>query len=214
MIRQYSLRLTAFLLLTTFASSASACCLLPFLNPFAWTCGYGYGHGYGRVGCGSSQWNPQCGYVAGYGYRGYQSYGSSSYAPSYSAGFGASASDCNCGGSHGSAVVPQGAVPGAAWNTQPMAWSAQTAWLPQQHGMNFQPVRQQTVMSTAPIYGPTWESSAPPTDYRPQVAGDIRGDHEYPVIQNTYRGGARPPIHRTSFQRFPRATPRYSRSVR
>jgi hypothetical protein len=228
MIRQFSLRLAAFLLLATFASSASACCLLPFLNPFAW-CGYGCGNGCYGAGYGYSMWNPCCSSGYGYGssYGGYQSYGGSVYTPSYAPGYGAPAADCNCGAATGPAAVPQAIAPGAAWNSQATPWSGRTAWQPQhqwtpgpaswqsqQYGMNPQAMPQQTAMSTAPIYGPTWETPAPQAGYRPQVAGDIQGDHEFHAIPNAYRGGARPPIHRASFQRFPQTTRRYPRAVR
>lgn len=240
MTRQFFLRLTAFLLLATFASSASACCLLPFLNPFAW-CGYGCGTGCYGAGYGYSAWSPW--YGSGYGggccgyggYGGYQSYSGSIYTPGYSHGYGAPGSDCNCGAATGPAVVPQAtpsAGPGTTWNTQPTPWSGRTAWQvqpqpqqqyqwtpgpvswrPGQYGVTGPAVPQQTTMSTAPIYGPSWEVPSPAAGYQPQVAGDIRGDHEFHAIPNAYRGGPRPPIHRASFQRLPRTTRRYSRSV-
>lgn len=226
MIRKFTLQLVAFLLLASFASTASACGLFPFLNPFAW-CGYGYRCGYGSYGYGNC-----CGYgYGGYGYRSYgypgygaccgQGYGygygmasSGGYTPGYGAV--ASASDCDCGpatATPSTAYTPGGTAWSApvytpqttAWNS-PGGWSPHRPWSPA--GMGWQAPR--TAMSTAPVYGPTWEMPGSAAGPAPRIASDIMGDHEVPVMQNSWQSGMGAPIHPASFQPRPRPVRHYS----
>ena len=237
MIRKLTLRITAFLLIASFTSSASACYLFPFLNPFAWTCGNGCDSpGYGHASLWRSWWNHGCGYGYGGYYGGYRSYGGSIYSPSYNPGFGAPASDCNCNASTGPSVVPSPGA-GAAWNApmRPMhqQMEAPVAWQQPSHGM-YQPQQftsqqfappqftpqqfapQQTALSTMPVYGPTWEvpQHTPPQFAAPQHAqasGDVYGDHEHRVIQNSYRPADRPLVRHAGYQRPARPYGRFIR---
>jgi len=241
MIRKLTLHITAFLLVASFTSSASACYLFPFLNPFAWTCGYGCGNncysgGYGHSAW-RSWWNHGCGYSGYYG--GYRSYGGSTYSPGYNPGYGAPASDCNCNAATGPSVVPSpGAVGGTAWNTpmQPMsqgtAWrpmhrpmTAPMAWQQPGHGMHqpqFAPQQfsaqqfapQQTAMSTMPVYGPTWEVPQHAAPRQAQASGDVYGDHEHRVIQNSYRPADRPLVRPAGYQRPMQPVRPYGRFIR
>ena len=242
MLHKFTLRLSVFLLLASFGSSASACCLLPVLNPFAWIfghgCGYGqgygyvqsysYGHGYGYghgQGYGSHPWyGSGCGRFVHQG--GYQGHQGSIYNPGYPSIVPSAGCDCTS-----NAVTPTmaPATTGAAWPSSvttpqaslwgiPGGWSPQrqwtppaTAWQTQQFataGPMFAPA--QTAMSTAPIYGPTYDVTVPAS----QVAGDIRGDHEYPVIPNGYNSAAAVPIQRVGYQPRQRPVRQYSQAIR
>ena len=153
MLSKLTLRLCTVLLLVSFGSSASACGLFPFLNPFAW-CGYGgYGYGYG---CGYRSHGACC--YGGYGYRGYgyRGHGWGGYGHGWGHGYGygnaccdasasvytpgspmvGSASNCDCGPGHGATAAagtawsaPGVTTPSTAWSN-PGGWSPQRAWTP------------------------------------------------------------------------------------
>lgn len=235
MFRKLTLHLCAFLLLASCATSASACGLFPFLNPFAWTCGYGYGngcgyggYGYGACGyrgCGYGYRYPGYGACCGYGYGGY-GYGYGAWGGGYNgwmasgpaAGYPAmaSASDCDCGPT--TATPTTSYLPGGtAWSTagytpQTTAWSGHGGWSPHRPWTPPSTAWQapQTAMSTAPIYGPTWEMPGSAAGPAPRVAGDIHGDHEVPVMQNSWQPGMGAPIHPASYQPRPRTVRRYT----
>ncbi len=203
MLRQYTLRLSAFLLLATLSSSASACGLLPILNPFAWVfgygCGYGYGHcGYGYAGYSGHSCRPWCGHGCGYGhgyYRGghhggYPGWGGSVYTPAYP-----SSTDCNCGAGTSVPTPTAPATTGVLWpnstataqlNTfgSNRSWRPQYQWSPSAPAWRPQPfgtaapgyAAPQTAMSTAPMYGPVYEVPGPVTQPSPQVAAGAAGD--------------------------------------
>ena len=229
MLRNFSVVLVALTFSSSLAASAQACCLLPFLNPFSWTCGYGYG---------CQNYNPCCapGWSGGYP-GGYRSYGRSIYTPSYSPGF--PGADCNCNSGVPTSTVPASpaATDASAWMTPtngwsaPMtAWSGYPAWRPQRHwqsamapGWNTMPQAPmpQTAMSTAPIYGPTYEIPTPTRYQTAQATGDIYGDHEIPVTPNSYQSATPAPIHRVNYRRpmgyqplYPRPARRYFNVVR
>lgn len=241
MLRKITLRVCAFLLIASLGSSANACGLFPFLNPFAWTCGYGYG-GYGNACCGYGYgaYRPWYGGGWGCGYRGYRGcrsgyygygyghgygYGGSIYTPSYPAV--APAADCNCGAvtpsapiSSGTAwSVPSMTAPSTAWSS-PGAWRPQYQWTPPATAWQSYPnaaatwSAPQTAMSTAPVAGPSWEVSSPSGSPAPQVAGDIHGDHEFPVVPNGFQSGMGAPVHPASYRTPVRRVRHYSGVVR
>jgi len=224
MPRKLCLRLCAFLVLTTFVSTANACCLLPFLNPFAWM--FGCGYGYNPAGYYGS-YQPYCGTGWGHGDYGRGGYGHGGYGHGhatnypgwtgniYTPAWSAPAGNCDCNPT----VVPQTAVPSAAlpgssftaWSPV-RSWPGYSAWQPQQYAagpsMAWQPqsgwptlaspVAQTTPraasMNTAPMYGPVWSV---PSTTAPGVTA-AAGDHEYSVIPNSFQGPI--PIRPASFQ--------------
>ena len=111
------------------------------------------------------------------------------------------------------AMTPQAApwgIPGG-WSPQRQWTPPVTAWQTQQFSTavpSFAPP--QTAMSTAPIYGPTYDVTGP----APRVVGDIRGDHEHPVTPNGYNSAVGTPIHRVGYQPRERSVRRYSQAIR
>ena len=232
MLRKFTLRLSTFLLLASLGSSASACCLLPVLNPFAWIfghgCGYGHGHGYGHgqgYGYGYQPWyGSGCG---GCGHQGvYQGHQGSIYTPGYPSMVPSAGCDCtpNAGTPPMAPATTGVAWPAAVTTAQASPWGIRGGWSPQRQwappatawqtqqfataGPMFAP--SQTAMSTAPIYGPTYDITTPAH----QVAGDIRGDHEFPVIPNGYSPAAGAPVQRVGYQPRPRPVRPYSQAIR
>ena len=240
MIRQLTLRLCVLLCVATMGSTASACCLFPFLNPFAWTCGHGCGYGQGGYGYAAAQpWGGPARGSYGYGgrsYAGRPSWGGSAYTPSYP--MTGSATDCECAtSSYSSNGFP--ATAGSSWPNTGMAaytsamsptagWSPQRQWAPQATSWQAQPpmvsmtaptsgfAAPQIAMSTAPVYGPAWEVPGPTPQPAAHMIGDIRGDHEIPVIPNSFHPMAGPPVHPASYRpRFPAAyRPQYPSGYR
>ncbi len=214
------------LFLTAAGSTASACCLLPFLNPFAWTCGHGcgYGHSYAVA-------QPWCSPFRGYpGYGWHQGSGAISYGPGHPSMVPA----LNCEGPPGTVTSPMvPATTGFNWpgnvTTSQMAgwgpygsWRPQYRWSPPGMAWQVQPLQYsmiaptyaapQSVMSTAPAYG----LMGNPMPYTPSaaahVAGDIAGDHEFPVIPNSFTPAVGTPIQPASY--LPRTVRRYRGAVR
>ena len=240
MVKHLTLRLSAFFLLATAGTTANACFLLPFLNPFAWTCGYGcgYGHGYGTPGLfGARPWCCPLLGCRGYGY-GY-GIGSSGWhhgwhGPSYSPSYPSVAPNPCCESLPGSVTPPivpdtaQTSWPGAVSNSQTALWGSAGGWRPQYQwsppGTSWQPFPQQYSM-TAPTYAapqnmmstaPTWYPTSNGIGYTPQTAarvpGDIGGDHELPVIPNSFHPATGAPFQPTGYPL--RTVRRYSGVVR
>jgi hypothetical protein len=217
MIRKLALRLCVLTLLAATGSTANACCLLPFLNPFAWACGHGCGHGYGYGGAGYRTTSPWCAPACGGGYYGvhggHHGWASSGYRPSYPTLTQSTGCDCTS-----NAIVPNSgltmtstAFPNVGMTAQtsalgvPVPWTSPATAFQPQHSVYSTPAPR-TAMSTAPIYGPTWQVQGP----TPDVGGDIRGDHEIPVIPNGFnpamRAAVRPtayhPMHRPAYRSY------------
>ncbi|MCH2203638.1 MAG: hypothetical protein MK102_16845 [Fuerstiella sp.] len=202
MIRKLTLRLCVLTLLAAIGSTANACCLLPFLNPFAWTCGHGCGYGYGYGGAGYRMTSPWCAPACGGGYYGahggHHGWASSGYRPSYPAL--AQSTGCDCTSSAGltttsTAFSNVGMTPQVSALGVPVPWtSSPTAFQPQ-HSVYSTPAPR-TAMSTAPIYGPTWQVQGPMSD----SGGDIRGDHEIPVIPNGFNSTMRAAVHPAAYR--------------
>ena len=226
MFHQLTLRLSAFLFLTAAGSTASACCLLPFLNPFAWMCGHGcgYGQGYAAV-------QPWCGPLSGHPrYGWHQAWGATSNNP----GFPATGPALNCEYPPGTVTPPMVPAttgfnwPGNMTTSQTAAWGTYGGWRPQYRwsppatAWQIQPLQYsmmapgyatpQSVMSTAPAYGPV-ETMLPYTQpTAAHVAGDIAGDHEFPVIPNSFNPAVGIPIQPAGY--LPRTVRRYRSVVR
>ena len=221
MSRKLTNRFCAFVLLVTMGSTANACCLLPFLNPFAWTCGYGCG--YGAPGYAAMPW---CGPAAGWRGFGHQGWGGSAYRPYYPHySPAAPAADCHCApGSFTPTAFP--ATTGSVWPSSTMTartsawaspggWRPQYRWTPPATAWQLQPqLHSRTAMSTAPIYGPTWEVSDSAAQQATAVAGDIRGDHEIPVIPNSFNAAAGTSVHPAHYQPRPQTVQQYRGVVR
>lgn len=219
---------------TLFTPSASACCLLPWLDPLAWV---------GFYGCGGHGYAPGCGYpCCGQSVR-------APYAPrvmSYP-----TAPACNCVGATAPATalrvervpvttyravtsyVPQTTyqtryryAPPAVAAYSPVYGNPLPARTMIQPGLAPSPVTPGTVYAPAPLpYGTTWggPAAAPPIQPVPNLASpvpatDITGDHDVPVqssvpvFQSSYTRSA--PLRRVSYGVTPRPARAYRSSVR
>lgn len=191
------------------ASTARACCYIPWLDPFAWLgfygCGYGCGGGYGAWGGG---------YGGGYAryappvYNTYQPQVYSGYAAPQMAYPVAPASDCGCTGSAGVGVPqvpmmiqPQAMAPTMQAVQVPVTtYRAVTQYVPQttyqtQYRYSTQP---STMAYTTPTYsagvypGATYSAAQAPVYSQPMLqsapsiaspahSGEYMGEVEYPT---------------------------------
>ncbi|MCH2210644.1 MAG: hypothetical protein MK110_05045 [Fuerstiella sp.] len=206
MIRKLTLRFCVLTLLAVTSSTVNACCLLPFLNPFAWTCGHGCGSGfgYGYRGAGYGISSPWCAPACGGGYygahRGYHGWSRSGYTPAYPVLTQSTGCDCTSGPAIPSSDVTNTGFPNAGMATQTSALGFPTLLTPS--ATAFQPQfpvysapAPRTAMSTAPIYGPAWQVPSP----TPHVSGDIRGDHQLPVIPNGFSPSTPAVVHPAAY---------------